>query len=275
MIFKKALVFFIFSCVCLINMQAQVTNIRFNHDEVNGKYIITYDLAKENRYNYFDIEITAKVNEVDVRPSLAALSGGVGLNIKYGTKKRIVWDYLIDIEKLIGEVTFKVQARRPALPAPPAQTFDLAFGAGLGIAGLGIITVGSLTLFKKGKIDPDASASRDPLIYYQTFCDVESPHFNLSLTEIDNENDSSLCDNHFKEGEAEYGNGVLLASIGGVVVAAGLYVLLAKPFYKPKMKAYQKQHRLAVRPTFQLNQLQPKQAPTGVVGLRLNYQFGR
>jgi len=275
MTYTKALLFLIFTCFCLINIEAQVTNIHFNHDEVNEKYIITYDLAKENRYNYFDIDITAEVNGIVVRPSLAALSGAVGLNIKYGTKKRIVWDYLIDIEKLIGEVTFKVQARRPALPAPPAQTFDLAFGAGMGVAGLGIITVGSFTLLKKGKIDPDASASRDPLIYYQTFCDAESPHFNISLTEIDNENDNSLCDNHFKEGEAEYDNGVLLASIGGVVVAAGLYVLLAKPLYKPKMKAYQKKHRLAVAPTFQLNQLQPKQAPTGVVGLRLNYQFGR
>ena len=259
---------------CGLSVQAQVTNIRSNHDAINDKYIITYDLAKENRYNYFDIDIIANISGIEVRPSLAALSGDMGLNIKYGSKKRIVWDYLIDIEKVVGEVDFKIQARRPAIPAPPSQSLDIAVGSSLAGVGLGLAAYGGLTILKKNRIDIEATPGNDPLVYYYTFCDSESQYFNTALAEVEDENSASICDSHFTEANEQFKKGVRFSTIGGILVAGGLYALLAKPFYKPKMKAYRKKHGLTFTPTFDWQQ-SPNQSPQGVVGLRLSYQFGQ
>lgn len=271
---KKIIALTLFWSLFIPLIHAQVSNVRFNHDVVNDKYIITYDLAKENRYNYFDIDIIAEVSGIEVRPSLAALSGEVGLNIKYGSRKRIVWDYLIDIEKIVGDVSFKVQARRPALPPPPSKNLDLAVGAGVATSGVILTTLGGLTLLKKGNVDPDVSQKTEPLIYYQTYCDPASTHFNFALAEIEDENSASFCDAYYTEAQDEYKKGKSLSSIGGVVAVAGLYILLAKPFYKPKMKAYRKKHNLTFHPTLQINRFQWNQSPESIVGMRMTFQFG-
>lgn len=257
-------------------LQAQVTNINAQFDQTNDKYIITYDLEKKGRVAYFDIEIYATIGGVKVIPSSPALSGDVGQQIKYGSKKRIVWDYNIDVEKVVGQVIFDIQARRPTIPPPPEPTMDMAVGGAAGGIGLIMAGIGLPKLTKKGKIDATlTSAADDPIVYYSTFCDPASSEYNADLV-VERSNGTSVCDDHYEMANNEYKSGSVLTTIGVVLLAGGAYTFLSKPFYTPKIKAYNKKYDLSFEPTFEWNQNSAfqKTSPT-TVGVKLKFQFGK
>ncbi|MEM1121234.1 MAG: hypothetical protein AAGJ18_12355 [Bacteroidota bacterium] len=251
-------------------LNGQVTNIRVEHDAKNEQYLIRYDLAKNNQQRYFDIELTATIGGVKVRPSLAALSGDVGLNIRYGSNQQIRWNYFIDIEKIIGEVQFKVRARPTFLPPPPQPHLDLALGATVSGVGLVVAALGGRTVLKKGKRDVNATATDDPILFYYTFCDESSPNRDPSLLEISPDNPVSACDNHLSSANRSYQKGITQSALGIAMLAGGLYLLIKKPLVQKKVKAYRKKYDLTLQPTFNWS----AQAATSVVGLQLRCEFG-
>lgn len=251
-------------------LKGQVTNIRVVHDTANEQYLIRYDLAKNNQQRYFDIELTATIGAVKVRPSLAALSGDVGLNIRYGSNQQIRWDYFIDIEKIIGKVQFKVRARPTFLPPPPPPRLDLALGTAISGTGLVVAALGGRTVSKKGKQDVSATAMDNPILFYYTFCDESSPNRDLSLVQVDPNNPVSACDNHLAAANRAYRKGITQSALGVAMLAGGLYLLIKKPLVQKKLKAYRQQYDLTLQPTFNWS----TSAATGVVGVQLRYVFG-
>ena len=270
---KKQILLYLFSLVFSWNLTAQVTNISAKHDAINEKYIISYDLAKTKNQRYFDIEIIAMIGGIKVRPSLVALSGDAGLSIKYGSKKMIVWDYFVDIEKFIGEVTFKVRARKTYTPAPPKPLVDATVGTIVGGTGLYLAAIGGNTIFKKGKRDALATPEEKPILYYYTFCDTESPNYDANLVQVGTAGEVSACDAHFEAANDAYNKGVTKTAIGLAVLASGIYTLWKQPFNQSKLKAYRKQYGLTFQPTFNWEKGRPIQQ--GGVGFRMQYRFGK
>lgn len=92
----------------IINAQ-QVTNVRFDQ---NGKKInIYYDLKGDKNYT---VNIYCSQDEGNTweRP-LQCVSGAVGDNQIAGNNKMIVWDVLMEREKLTGNIEFKIEAISP------------------------------------------------------------------------------------------------------------------------------------------------------------------
>lgn len=74
--------------------------------EKNKKIYVTYSLDKEA-----DIRLMVSINGSDFNPvNTTFLSGDIGLNVKAGNNKTIVWDVLRDQGPLIGDVQFQVVA---------------------------------------------------------------------------------------------------------------------------------------------------------------------
>lgn len=270
---KKRITLYFFTIIFSLNLVAQVTNITSKHDEINEKYIIHYDLFKANDQRYFDIEITAMIGGIKVRPSLVALSGDVGLNVKYGSNKRMVWDYFVDIEKIIGAVTFKVRARKTFIPSPPKPMVDAVIGTAISSAGVYMAALGGRAILKKGKRDEMATAEDEPILFYYTFCDKVSPNYDLNLVQISAEGATSACDTHFEAADKAYKKGITKAAIGLAILASGIYTLWKKPFIQPKLKAYRKKYDLTFQPTFNLES--GRAINQSSVGFRMQYQFGK
>ncbi len=270
---RKISILFFCQILYVLSSVGQVTNIKAKQDAVNGTYTISYDLAKVNNQRYYDIEITAMIGDVKVRPSMDALTGDVGLNIKYKNNRSITWNYFIDIEKIIGEVKFKIRARSTFIPIPPKPTVDIVLGTAVSSAGVYMAALGFRTLLKKGKINIEATPRTDPIRYYYTFCDVNSPNYTPALARINTDNSMSSCDAHFIAANTAYKKGVDKSAIGLALMAGGLYTLLAKPFNKAKLKRYQEKYNLTFQPTFDWEQALPDRQ--GIVGVQLQYQFGR
>lgn len=268
---KKISIPFLCQILYVFSLFGQVTNITAEHDVANGKYTISYDLAKVNNQRYYDIEITAMIGAVKVRPSMEALRGDVGLNIKHKNNRSITWDYFIDIEKIIGEVTFKIRARSTFIPLPPRPKVDIAIGTAVSSAGVYMAALGIHTILKKGKIHSAATPRTDPIRYYYTFCDVSSPNYDPALARISTENSMSSCDTHFVVANAAYKKGIDKSAIGLALVAGGLYTFLTKPFNKAKLKRYQEKYNLTFQPTFNWEQALPNRQ--GIVGVQLRYKF--
>lgn len=251
----------------------QVTNIQARHDANNEKYIITYDLAKTKGQHYFNIELTAMIGDEEVRPSIVALTGDVGWHIKYGRKQQIVWDYFIDLEKLVGEITFKVRARHATLPAPPKPKLDIALGSAISGIGLYTLTTGGHTVLKRGQINSSAASQEDPIRYYYTFCATNSPFYMPDIARVRTADDRLICDIHFDNANQAYKKGIRKTAIGLAVLTGGIYTLLKKPFHQKKLEAYQKDNNLTLTPTFDWGD--QIATPNGIVGVNLTYQFGR
>lgn len=270
---KKTSMLFLCQMLYIFSSFGQVTNIVAEHDAANGKYLISYDLAKVNNQRYYDIEITAMIGAVKVRPSMEALTGDVGLNIKHKNNRTITWDYFIDIEKIIGAVSFKIRARSTFIPLPPKPKVDMIIGTAVSSAGIYMATVGFHTILKKGKANPTATPRTDPIRYYYTFCDVDSPNYTPALARINTDNSMSNCDAHFIAANAAYKKGVDKSAIGLALVAGGLYTFLTKPFNKAKLNRYREKYNLTFQPTFNWEQALPDRQ--GIVGVQMQYQFGR
>jgi len=269
---KKAYLPMLFQLFYTFSLSGQVTNIQAKHDSTKEQYIISYDLTKLNAQHYYDIEITASIGGVKVRPSITALQGAVGRHIKAGKRRQIVWNYFVDIEKIIGPVTFEVKARNTAIPALPKPKLDIVLGTSIGSVGMIMTAMGTKTILKKGKINHAATLEEDPIGYYYTVCAENSPRFNATLARRSTENTSSVCDSHYVLAQKTYKAGVNKSAIGLALMAGGLFTLLKKPFNQSKVKAHRQKYNLSFQPTFNWEQALPNRQ--GIVGMQMQYQFG-
>jgi len=254
----------------------QINNIKFKHSPKHEQYIVHYDLEKNKDYQYYEIELIAFIGGIRVHPSRSALLGDVGVNVRMGKNKKIIWNYPIDLEQIIGTVDFKIRARRQYIQPPPSNATDLVVGTGLSSVGLATALWGGSIILKKGQIDPTVSQSKNPIVFYYTFCEATSPVFESSLVEIQQQGLSSACDGHFESANRKFNRGILTGAIGVAIIAGGVYTLLNKPFLKPKMRDYRKKYYLALQPTFNWEQGETAgSGGKGILGARLVYQFGR
>ncbi len=111
----------------------QVSDIRF---EQAGKQIhIYYDLQGDETYN---VEVFCSMDDGQTwGQSLQKVAGAVGENQQPGNNKEIVWDVLVEREKLTGVIIFKIEASpaiRSFTDTRDGQTYK-------------IITIGNQTWF--------------------------------------------------------------------------------------------------------------------------------
>ncbi len=92
----------------LFTFTQQVSNIRFEQD---GKKIrIYYDLQGKGIYN---VKIYCSIdNGKNWGTPLRKVTGAIGKKQKPGSNKEIIWDVLSERDGLVGQVVFKVEARR-------------------------------------------------------------------------------------------------------------------------------------------------------------------
>lgn len=154
----KTLVILILSAIVFPAAGQVVSNVNWELEN-NERIVITYDLAKEGTYIYFDVSVKVLVDNKPVEAR--ALSGDVGKFIRVGTGKKIIWNMFEDINELNGELTIEVLAFNPvpgtttpaatadgkdavpdiALPASKGAPFWVGMG-GVGATGLGLLMNG-------------------------------------------------------------------------------------------------------------------------------------
>ena len=102
---KQRILYITISLVCCSNLLAQKVS---NADcyEKNKKIYITYSLDKEA-----DISLMVSINGGSFKGiNTSFLSGDIGMNVKAGAKKIIIWDVISDTGTLVGNVKFQVIA---------------------------------------------------------------------------------------------------------------------------------------------------------------------
>ena len=252
-----------------------VSNVRAKLNESKTKLIITYDLARGDK-GYWDVNVVAFVDRVKIIPTIGSLKGDEGRLVKKGKNKRIIWDYRIDVPIITGDVEFEVNATPILIPPPPPKNIYYASGSGGIVVGLGMIMKSVSIRSKKGNINSDAIASSNPIEYYYTFCNPDSEHFNSNFVILDAANDKSPCDQFHEEAEKKYRKGAWWFLGGTLLSAAGVYMILGKPFYKKKLIAYNEEYDFAITPEINWQPYAGQyDIPQSTVGLKLTYQFGK
>jgi len=90
-----------------------ITNIRF---EQSGKNIVvTYDLSAKTSSPFTVVIYCSTDGGNSWDQPLKRVTGDIGDNVKPGTGKTIAWDVLAERDKLVGVVTFKLEARPKSL----------------------------------------------------------------------------------------------------------------------------------------------------------------
>lgn len=254
-------------------LSAQATNVTAKLNKAEDQFLITYDL-EEGTQGYWDIKLIAFIDGIRIEPSRVALSGNVGWQVRYGKKRRIVWEAFTDVEDINGIVRFEVWANEPPFPPPPKAKKDLLVGSSTNLIGLGIAATASPIFLQQNKVDLNATSGEQPLLYYQTFCDPQSIHFDPNQVIPEQENQASACDQHFIAAEQGYQSAVLRTQIGGGLVLLGSAILLVKPINKYiQMPKYLKEYGLSLRPVLQLDSQQNLAfAPIGMQWV-LRYEF--
>jgi hypothetical protein len=254
---------------------SQIENINSQLNDAKDKFIVSYDLKKTSNISYFDIDLKVSIDGILITPSSAALRGDVGPLIKYGNNKRIIWDAFVDVERIDGNVKFEVIWRKPDVPAPPAVVLDYVVGGGAAGVGVGLSVLGLVTISKKGNIDLSADPDKNPIVFYYTYCDPSSPHYNAEMVIIEAEGTDSACDAHWEKANKKYKQGQLMSIIGAAVAVGGAYIIWKKPFWQPKMNNYLKQYGLHISPTFEWNNFNDTGYAQGTFGVRMTYQIGK
>ncbi|MEN0049641.1 MAG: hypothetical protein AAF806_21450 [Bacteroidota bacterium] len=254
---------------------AQVTNVTAKLNKAEDQFIVAYDL-EEGEQDYWDIKLVAFIDGIRIEPSRASLSGDVGWQVKSGKKRRIFWDAFVDVEDINGIVRFEVWANESPFPPPPKATRDFWVGSSSNVLGLGIAATALPTFLQQNKVDINATPEEQPLLYYQTFCDPQSVHFDPNQVIPEQEGQSSACDQHFLTAEQKYQSAVLRTQIAGGLVLLGSAILLVKPINKYiEMPKYLKEYGLSMsmRPVLQLDNRQYlTSAPIGMEWM-ITYQF--
>lgn len=91
------------------NLSQEIRNVHF--EQLGNKIIIYYDLLESNSSQRFDVSIYCdKGNKDNWGNPLKEVSGEVGEDILPGLNKVIRWNVLDEFDKLVGEISFKVEA---------------------------------------------------------------------------------------------------------------------------------------------------------------------
>lgn len=255
--------------------QAQVSEISAKLNETQDKFIITYKLEK-GKTGFWNVQLIAFIDGVQIDPSRSALFGDVGQQIRYGKNKRIVWDAYIDVESIDGEVRFEISAKLPPMAAPPTPKMDYISGGVLAAGGVGLLASNLPNALKKGNIDVNATPSSDPISYYYTFCDPSSTAFDAEQVIVEQAGLNSLCDQHLETANSKYKSATTGVGIGGALIVIGGILILTKPIHKYiQMPKYLKANGLSFEPTVDFNSYYAGQTPQVNVGLSLTYTLGR
>ena len=202
-----------------------VSNVKWNL-EGEDKIYITYDLAKQDSYIYFDVSVKVTIDNNTITPK--ALSGDVGNFVKVGTGKKITWNIFEDLTELNGELSVEVVAYNPVpsdpktvakhTPTPPSANTpplptekNVPFWVGLGsAAGAGVgLLLGGLKSTDEGK---DLYS-----VYKDNRFEGADIYSELGTTR----------DDLFAEANKKYKNGTLL-TIAGSAVLVGAAVIMVK-----------------------------------------------
>ena len=201
-----------------------VSNVKW-HLEGEDKIYITYDLAKQDSYIYFDVSVKVTIDSETITPK--ALSGDVGNFVKVGTNKKITWNIFEDLTELNGELTVEVlaynpvpsdqkavakDANTPTATAPPLPAEkNVPFWVGMGSAGgVGVgLLLGGLKSADEGKSLYS--------VYKENRYEGADIYSELGTTR----------DDLFAEANKKYKNGTLL-TIAGSAVLVGAAVIMIK-----------------------------------------------
>ncbi|MEM8526548.1 MAG: hypothetical protein AAGG68_18035 [Bacteroidota bacterium] len=245
----NTLFFFLFYQTFLL---AQITNVQAKLNKAEDTFIITYDL-EEGAQGYWDVRLIAFIDGIRIEPSRVALSGAIGWQVRAGKKQKLYWKAFEDVENIDGIVRFEVWANESPFPPPPKAVNDWIIGGSGNLLGLGIVAPALPDLLSNDKIEVNATPDDQPILFYQTFCDPQSIHFDPNLVIPEQESQISACDQHFLAAEKGYQSAILRTQIGGSLALLGGAILLIKPInryiQKPK---YLRKYGLSMRPVLQL-----------------------
>jgi hypothetical protein len=224
---KTLIILFLLGGIISPALAQVVSNVNWEL-EGNERIVITYDLARQDNFIYFDVSVKVKIENETITPK--ALSGDVGSFVKVGTQKKIVWNMFEDISELNGELSVEVlafnpvpsssteakadkgkkkDATTPSMPRLPMAK-DIPFWAGMG--GVGVTGIGLLTGGMKS-----ANEGQD---LYKIYKENTSESASV-YTEM-----GSSREDVYSEANKKYKNGSLLKLAGAaVLVGAGAVIV--------------------------------------------------
>lgn len=231
----------------------------------NEQIVITYDLAKQGTYIYFDVSVKAMVDNKAINAT--ALSGDIGNFIKVGKGKRIIWNMFQDITELNGELTIEVLAFNPVptakteLQGEPSETPEVKLPATsnvpfwVGMGGVGATGIGLLMNGMKS-----SSEGKD---LYKIYTDntVENSDVFAEL--------GSTREEVYDEANKKHKTGTVLAIAGGAVLATAGIIMINRLIQMKRLK----QRGIAVSPYIDFQQQQGKETLTANAGFSLRVRL--
>ena len=220
---KTLAILILFTGILFPSVGQVVSNVNWEL-EGNEQIVITYDLAKQDNYIYFDVSVKVKIDKETITPS--SLSGDVGGFVKVGTGKKIIWNIFQDIQELNGELSVEVLAFNPVptvtetkpgkkpdapvMPKAPAPTTNIPFWVGMG--GIGVTGIGLLTSGSK-----NASEGQDLYEIYKTNTVETAPIY----TEL-----GSTREEVYSEANKKHKTGTFTKAGGGLVLLAAGVIMV-------------------------------------------------
>lgn len=255
------LIFMVFPALCQV-----VSNVNWELEN-NERIVITYDLAKQDTYIYFDVSVKVLVDDKAINAT--SLSGDVGSFVKVGTGKKIIWNMFQDITELNGELTIEVLAFNPVpLNANsttksnsrdtldlklPARTTNVPFWVGMGgigATGLGLVMNGLKT----------NSEGQDLYTIYK-----DNTTENATVYEDLGSTRSEVYD----EANKKHKTGTLLAVAGGAVLVTAGIIMINRMVQMKKLK----QRGISLSPYLDFNERNPNRTVSANAGLTLSLRL--
>lgn len=275
---KQFIILLFLTILTFSGIQAQATFKKWEKKTVYGKEMIHvyYDLANTGN-GFFDVTLIAYIDDVRVVASQGAVAGDVGKKIRHGKKKKIVWDVYVDLVNMDGNLRFEIQAEGLQGVPPPTPITDYAIAGSAGGLGLILGIAGLSTTGKKGNVDLSADPDSDPITYYYTFCDPDSPSFDSEKVVIGggSTSDQSLCDDHFAAANKKYKNGRITTLLGVVLITGGAYFYLKKPIFAKKMSAWNRKYGIQFDPIIDLSPGLAQDFSQTTIGLRMTLNLNK
>lgn len=241
-----------------------VSNIDWSLDDSQEKIIVTYDLDRIDKYQYFDVTLQAQLGSQTIVPK--SVTGDVGTFIKYGKNKKIIWEVFNDINELKGDLSFKVIAVNNV---PNMGQEDRGGNGGSDVdldknrrkkssesvkptAGLGAIVLSGLAVMGTGSyLEINAQKSYDT---YKSFRDEDHEEY-----------DEISRDDLYKEANKQHKLGMATIYGGVAIVAFSGYLLVNRMMINKRLD-----QKFSLSPQFQpsLNGLEKS-----TVGVGMSFRF--